>query len=79
MFTPTPKTGKDPVQIEHAELEVLRLVDLEDLSQEEAGKAMGISRGTIWRLLHRARSKVVLALVEGRPLEILPSERVEKS
>lgn len=78
MFNPSPDTGKEPVQLEHAELEVLRLVDLEDLSQEEAGEAMGISRGTIWRLLHRARRKVVLALVEGRPLEILPSERFEK-
>lgn len=77
-FTPSPKTGKDPVQLEHAELEVLRLVDMEDLSQEEAGEAMGISRGTIWRLLHRARRKVALALIEGRPLEILTSEKVEK-
>ena len=76
LFTPKPSTGKEPVQLEHAELEVLRLVDLEDLSQEEAGEAMGISRGTIWRLLHRARRKLALALVEGRPLEILPSEKI---
>ncbi len=79
MFTPIPHTGKEPVQLEHAELEVLRLVDLEDLSQEEAGEAMGISRGTIWRLLHRGRRKITLSLVEGRPLEIMPSEKIEKS
>jgi hypothetical protein len=78
-FMPIPQTGKEPVELEHAELEVLRLVDLEDLSQEEAGEAMGISRGTIWRLLHRARRKITLALVEGRPLEVLPSEKIEKS
>jgi predicted DNA-binding protein (UPF0251 family) len=77
-FTPSPKRGKEPVHLEHAELEVLRLVDMEDMSQEEAGEAMGISRGTIWRLLHRARKKVALALIEGRPLEILPSEKIDK-
>jgi len=77
-FTPSPKTGKESVKLEHAELEVLRLVDMEDMSQEEAGISMGISRGTIWRLLHRARRKVALALIEGRPLEILSSEKTDK-
>ena len=58
-----------------AKLEVLRLVDLEDLSQEEAGERMGVSRGTIWRLLQEARREVTQALVEGRPIRItLPQE-----
>jgi len=56
-------------------LEALRLVDLEDLSQEEAGEKMGVSRGTIWRLLQEARREVTQALVEGRPIRItLPQE-----
>ncbi|NIV45194.1 DUF134 domain-containing protein [Candidatus Bathyarchaeota archaeon] len=55
-----------------AELEVLRLVDLEGLSQEEAGKKMGVSRGTVWRLAQSARKKTAQALTEGRPILIAP-------
>jgi predicted DNA-binding protein (UPF0251 family) len=53
-----------------AELEAFRLVDLEGLSQEETGQKMGVSRGTIWRLVQSARRKTAQALSEGRPLSI---------
>ncbi|MBN1784443.1 MAG: DUF134 domain-containing protein [Candidatus Bathyarchaeota archaeon] len=69
-FVPQPTTTDNPIQIETAEVEALRLVDLEDLSQEEAGTKMGVSRGTIWRLLQSARRKVTQALTEGRPLTV---------
>lgn len=59
-----------PIQLEAEELEVLRLVDLEGLSQEEAGIRMGVSRGTIWRILERARKKIAQALTEGRRINI---------
>jgi len=39
-FTPTPQGNSESVYIEPAELEALRLVDLEGLSQEEAGERM---------------------------------------
>ena len=75
-FNPQPETYGEPVQIEPAELEAIRLTDLENLNQEEAGARMGVSRGTIWRLLQRGRSKIALALVEGRRIEIAePPER----
>jgi predicted DNA-binding protein (UPF0251 family) len=45
-------------------------VDLEELSQQQAGIEMGVSRGTIWRLLQSARRKVAQALTEGRPLTV---------
>jgi predicted DNA-binding protein (UPF0251 family) len=67
---PVPKTTASPISIEPAEVEALRLVDLEGLSQEQAGIKMGISRGTIWRLLQSARRKVAQALTEGRPLTV---------
>jgi uncharacterized protein len=68
----TPQTPKNPVPIllDLAEIEAQRLVDLEGLSQEEAGKKMGISRGTVWRLVQSARKKTAQALTEGRPLHI---------
>jgi len=76
-FTPDPPGNLEPIFIEMAELEAFRLVDLEGLSQEEAGRKMGVSRGTIWRLVQNARRKTAQALSQGRPLNIAPltSER----
>ena len=73
-FTPSPHEGGVPVRLEPSELEALRLVDLEGLSQEEAGGRMGVSRGTVWRLLQEARRKVTQALIEGRPITITPPQ-----
>jgi len=67
-FNPFPPSNLEPIYIEPAELEVLRLVDLEGLSQEEAGHRMGVSRGTVWRLLQSARMKSAQALTEARSL-----------
>lgn len=50
------------------ELEALRLCDLLGLTQEEAGASMGISRGTVQRILSEARRKVARALVEEAAL-----------
>ena len=52
------------------ELEALRLVDLEDLTQEEAAARMGVSRKTLWNDLQRARKKVASALVNGHAIRI---------
>jgi predicted DNA-binding protein (UPF0251 family) len=72
-FTPTPQGNPEPIYIEPAELEALRLVDLEGLSQKEAGDRMGVSRGTVWRLIQSARKKTSQALTEGRQIYIAPS------
>jgi hypothetical protein len=78
-FSPTPETNPTPIYIEVAEIEVLRLVDLEGLSQEEAGERMGVSRGTIWRLLQSARKKTTQAITEGRPMLIATEETYKES
>ena len=44
------------------ELEALKLCDLDSLTQKEAGIKMGISRGTVQRILSSARRKTALAL-----------------
>lgn len=62
--------GKDPVTMTYDEYEVLRLIDYQGLTQEEAAKQMGISRGTVWRCLDKARRKIATMLVEGRKLTI---------
>ena len=70
-LTPNPARNVEPILINTAEMEAFRLVDLEGLSQEEAGQRMGVSRGTVWRLLQSARRKTAQALTEGRPLQII--------
>jgi predicted DNA-binding protein (UPF0251 family) len=69
-FVPNKQTNQPPILLELAEVEAQRLVDLEGLSQEEAGVKMGVSRGTVWRLLQSARKKTAQALTEGRVLQI---------
>jgi len=79
-FTPNPPRNLEPIFIEFAEVEAFRLVDMDGLSQEEAGQRMSISRGTIWRLVQSARRKVSQALSEGRPIYIVtstPSKNVQ--
>ena len=71
-FIPVPPRNLEPIFLEIAELEAFRLVDLEGLSQEEAGQKMKVSRGTIWRLVQSARKKTAQALSEGRPIHITP-------
>jgi len=64
--------GGEPIYILPDELEALRLVYLEGLKQEEAAKRMGVSRGTLWRSLDSGRKKVIRALVEHRPIVLVP-------
>lgn len=52
------------------ELETLHLCDGEAMTQAEAGTCMGVSRGTVQRLLASARCKVAKALVGQKALAI---------
>jgi predicted DNA-binding protein (UPF0251 family) len=65
-----PMSELDTIHLDLAELEALRLCDLDDLTQEEAGERMGVSRGTVQRLLSAARRKVAAALVGNAALVI---------
>lgn len=52
------------------ELESLRLVDIEELYQEDAAAQMEVSRPTFHRIIKEAHHKVAEALVEGKALGI---------
>jgi predicted DNA-binding protein (UPF0251 family) len=56
----------EQIVISRDELEALRLCDGDDLTQEQAGKRMGVSRGTVQRILAVARKKVARALTGGK-------------
>ncbi len=73
-----PLTELTHIPLLQDELETLRLCDLQGLTQEQAGASMGISRGTVQRILTSARSKVAQALVEGAALIIEDSPLLEE-
>ncbi len=59
---------KDVVRLSFDEYEVLRLHDLEHLTQEEAAKQMQVSRPTVTEILMIAREKLADVLVNGKQL-----------
>ena len=60
--------GHELLQLD--EFEAMRLCDLDGLEQGEAGEKMGVSRGTIQRLLDTGRKKLIQALVERKSIQI---------
>lgn len=69
-FKPTgiPLTELKQIELHRDELEALRLCDGEGMTQEEAGQSMGVSRGTIQRIITIARKKTATALTLGQAL-----------
>lgn len=58
-----PRSCLKEVYLELDEFEALRLCDSEGMNQIEAAQAMGISRGTVQRLLTSGRKKMVDSLL----------------
>lgn len=71
--TGTPFAEMEKIDLYRDELEALRLCDLEGMTQAQAGEEMGISRGTVQRILTSARQKSAKALNEGCAL-VFPVE-----
>jgi predicted DNA-binding protein (UPF0251 family) len=69
-FKPTgiPMSEVETISMSRDELEAFKLCDLDDLTQEEAGLRMGVSRGTVQRILTIARKKAAAALSKGRAI-----------
>lgn len=62
--------NNEPLKLTPDEVEALRLVYFEGLTQEEAARKMGVSRGTLWRSLSNGRRKLIQAIIEKRPIVI---------
>lgn len=60
------------------ELEALHLCDGQGMTQIEAGNCMGVSRGTVQRLLAEARRKVAEVLVQQQALVICSRQNEEE-
>ncbi|MBI5640057.1 MAG: DUF134 domain-containing protein [Nitrospirae bacterium] len=63
-----PMRQTEEIELFRDELETLKLCDKDGLTQQDAGLKMGISRGTVQRILASARNKVATALSECRAL-----------
>jgi predicted DNA-binding protein (UPF0251 family) len=76
MFKPagTPLADLEIIELDADELEAVSLCDRDAMTQAEAGVEMGISRGTIQRLVSSGRKKIVEALLSGHALVIKPHE-----
>ena len=73
LFKPAgaPMRDLDVIEISFAEVEAIRLSDIEGLTQEEAASRMGISRRSFWSDLTNARKKVAVALTRGCAIRIV--------
>jgi predicted DNA-binding protein (UPF0251 family) len=65
-----PLMDLDEVRLTVDECEALRLSDLLDLSHEDGGRQMGVSRATFGRILQNARRTVADALINGKAINI---------
>lgn len=68
-------SGKRMIDLEETllsmpEFEAIRLVDLEEISQEQAGVKMQISQSTLSRILKTGRKKIADAIVNGKAIKI---------
>jgi len=52
------------------EYESIRLIDLEQLTQEECAEKMDVSRATVQKIYQDARAKIARSLIEGLILKI---------
>ena len=76
--TGTPLTELKQIPLLRDELEALRLCDAEGMTQEEAGQCMGVSRGTIQRIITIARKKTAEALTGGHALTFADADNSPK-
>jgi predicted DNA-binding protein (UPF0251 family) len=58
------------IELSLDQFEAMRLCDLEGLDQRQAGERMGVSRGTVQRLLYAGRRGMVEAIVRNQAITI---------
>ena len=65
-----PMLELDEMQLTIDAYEAVCLSDLEGMSHEEAGQAMGVSRATFGRIILKARKVIANAIVNGKAIKI---------
>ncbi len=70
LFSPIDKKTEEPVVMTVDEFEVIRLIDREGFSQEEASIQLEVGRTTVQKIYETARKKLADVLVLGLSLKI---------
>lgn len=65
-----PLTNLEESELTMPEFEAIRLVDLNEVSQEQAGEKMQISQSTLSRILKSARKKIADSIINGKAIKI---------
>ena len=65
-----PKNRSEQIILYFEEYETIKLLDYDNLTQEEASVCMDVSRPTLTRIYESARNKVARSMVEGKDLII---------
>jgi len=78
LFKPAgiPLSEVEIVEVALDELEAMRLCDFEGYDQEQAAAEMGISRGTIQRILYSGRRKLIDTVMHGKAFAVQESEHI---
>ena len=69
-FCPNGCENTEPILLTLDEYEVIRLIDLEGLTQEQCSKQMEVARTTVQAIYASARKTLAQCIVEGHPLQI---------
>ena len=70
----SPVDAKNNVTMTVDEYEAIRLIDLENFTQEECAKQMNVARSTVQGIYTEARKKLAESLVNGKVLVIKGGE-----
>jgi len=63
-------SGLEVVELNHEEIEALRLKNIEKLDQNECAEKMNTSQSTFQRILSSAYKKISRALIQGKAILI---------
>ncbi len=69
-FSPEETSDEEPLVMSLDELETIRLLDREGLTQGQCADRMGVARTTVTAIYDSARRKIAEALIDGRRLVI---------
>ena len=69
-FSPEEASSDETVVMSLDELETIRLIDKEGMTQEECAGKMGVARTTVTSIYDMARKKIADALIDGKRLQI---------
>lgn len=63
-------SNEESINMSVEEYETIRLIDLEELTQEMCAESMNVARTTVQRIYNDARKKLAMSIVQGNIIKI---------